>query len=129
MITDVQILSAIKNRLSAPNAWTKGVFARDAHNHAAFTGGPLACQWCLIGAIMAETRIALCGVEFDQQNVPVNLETAYFAIQQRIQKLLIDCLPSPIKPRTITTLMAFNDSQETVAPVIWFIEKTIEDNQ
>lgn len=50
------ILLAAAARLARTGAWTKGVFARDAHGDKILPHDPLAVQWCAVGACMAETE-------------------------------------------------------------------------
>jgi hypothetical protein len=47
-------LRALRERLTPPNAWIKGAFARSAKGNEVSIHNPKATCWCLMGAISLE---------------------------------------------------------------------------
>ena len=52
----VEVLKRVRARLDDPKHWTQGAFARNKEGHATVARDPMACSWCLLGAIEAETQ-------------------------------------------------------------------------
>ena len=51
----LDVLKKGKMRISNPKKWTKGAIARVKGGDSVSAEHPMACQWCLGGALLAET--------------------------------------------------------------------------
>lgn len=47
----LDFLLGLHAHLSDPKNWTKGAMARDQNNYSISFNSPIACSWCLVGAI------------------------------------------------------------------------------
>jgi hypothetical protein len=52
----VEILRSARERLSKPEAWTKGHLALDVDGRDVPTNSDRACRWCAVGAIYADSQ-------------------------------------------------------------------------
>ena len=48
------LLKRARRRITDPNHWTLGTYARDAGGRVALPASPAAVQWCALGALQAE---------------------------------------------------------------------------
>jgi hypothetical protein len=55
----VDVLRAARERISDPERWTTGYYARNAYGDEVVANSPAACQWCAVGAVLAETDLDL----------------------------------------------------------------------
>jgi hypothetical protein len=100
----IEQLKAARDLLSVPGQWTTGESARDKHGNPTFTHSSDAVCWCLIGAL-AKCKVPTYGV-----------------MRDRIVKVIYDRYPE-----TNGGLVSFNDSQESVEPVLEVLDIVIEE--
>jgi hypothetical protein len=55
----VDVLRAAKERISDPERWTTGSYARDAAGLRTDANSQRACSWCGVGAVLVELDLAL----------------------------------------------------------------------
>lgn len=99
------VLKKSRRLISAPQNWTKGVYARDANGKEASATSPSAKSFCIIGAI----------------NKVVERGT----VNAAAHNALINAMPG-----TYPTITQFNDAEETThADIIAVIDAAIESIQ
>jgi hypothetical protein len=95
----LEALVEARGRLAPPGAWTKGEFARDADGHAVDSLDPAAVCFCAAGAIDATTA-------------------GDFNLYSAARDALMEDMDS-------RGLAHFNDTQNSVEPVLAQFDKTI----
>jgi hypothetical protein len=100
----IEGLKAARDLLSVPGQWTKRQAARDKDGNMTGPHSPDAVCWCLIGAL------AKCKVP------------TYGPMRDKIVRVIYDRYPE-----TNGGLVSFNDSQESVEPILEVLDIVIEE--
>lgn len=115
-VETIAVLDAVRDVLSTPDRWTRHSFAVTAEGIPVRAGSPVACRWCLVGAITAtyERRLQRRGDHITPTVAPNTVCVALGTTLMRERRDSTGCLT------------VFNDTPSTThADVLALIDATL----